>query len=58
VSALNLAAWFAYLFVATRVVFGATGAPRLIQSAALAVAVAAIALSYRFALFLIALYVA
>jgi hypothetical protein len=58
VSVINLSAWFAYLFAATRLVYGAKGAPRLIRSAVLAVAVAVIAMGYRFALFVLALYIA
>jgi hypothetical protein len=58
VSVLNLSAIFAYLFVATRTVFGTRGPWRILTSATLAIAVAVIAHAYRFGLFLLALYVA
>jgi hypothetical protein len=45
-----------YLFVATGRVYGAGGARRVLQAAALTVAVAAIVLGYRFVLLLITLY--
>lgn len=55
-SAANLAACAAYLFVAIGVVYGSSGAARVVQAAALALAVGAIVLAYRFVLFLITLY--
>jgi len=48
----------AYLYVATKVVYGAGGAWRVVKVAALTVIVAAIVLGYRFVLFLITLYTA
>jgi len=46
----------AYLFFATRPVYGARGAIRLLQVATLTVGVAGIILGYRFLLLLITLY--
>jgi len=56
-SAFNLAACAVYLYLATGTVYGAKGAARVIASLGLAVAFAAIALGYRFGLFLFTLYV-
>lgn len=55
-SVANLAACAAYLRVAMREVYGVSGVRRLATTALLAVAIAAIALGYRFALLLITLY--
>lgn len=55
-SVANLAACALYLYLAIGPVYGATGAMRALQAIALAIAVAAIVLGYRFALFLITLY--
>jgi hypothetical protein len=56
-TALNLIACTVYLFVATGAVYGATGGPRLVKAALLALAVGAIVLGYRFLIFLITMYV-
>jgi len=45
-----------YLYVATRAVYGATGASRILKAVALTVAVAGIVLGYRFVLLVITLY--
>lgn len=55
-SVVNLSACTLYLYIAIGPVYGADGALRLMQAVGLAVAVAAIILGYRFALFLITLY--
>lgn len=55
-SVVNVAACAAYLHLASRPVYGAAGARRLLTTLLLAVAVAAIAIGYRFALFFITLY--
>lgn len=55
-SVFNLAACAVYLYAATGAFYGASGAGRVIKSIALAVAVAAIVLGYRFVIFLITLY--
>jgi len=55
-SVLNLVACSIYVYLAVRPVYGATGVPRVVKSIALALAVAAIVLGYRFALFFITLY--
>jgi hypothetical protein len=55
-SLINLAACFAYLQRATRVVYGGTEASRLLKNLTLTLTVAGIALGYRFALLLITLY--
>jgi hypothetical protein len=57
ISALNLAACVAYLYAAIGRVYGTTGAARIVTSLILGIAVAGIALAYRFGLFLLALYV-
>jgi hypothetical protein len=56
ISSALLLACGTYLYVATGSVYGATGASRVLKTVALAVAVAAIALGYRFVLLLITLY--
>jgi hypothetical protein len=48
----------AYLFAATRTVYGASGVVRVLATAVLAISVAAIVLAYRFALLLITLFTA
>lgn len=55
-SVLNLAACGVYLYLAIGPVYETRGAPRVLQALGLAVAVGAIVLGYRFALFLITLY--
>jgi len=55
-SILNLAACAIYLHQASGTVYGAKGVGRAFQVAMLTVAVAAIALGYRFALLVITLY--
>jgi hypothetical protein len=55
-SALNLAACAVYVCLAVRPVYGAAGVQRVAKSIALALAVAAIVLGYRFVLFFITLY--
>ena len=55
-SVVNLVACTLYLYLAVGPVYGATGAMRILQVIVLAIAVAAIVLGYRFALFLITLY--
>jgi hypothetical protein len=55
-SVTNLAACAVYLYLAIGPVYGAAGAMRAFKSIVLALAVAAIVLGYRFALFLITLY--
>jgi hypothetical protein len=55
-SMVNLAACAAYLYVAIGPVYQATGGTRVVKAVVLALAVAAIVLAYRFALFLITLY--
>ena len=55
-SVINLAACGAYLYVAIGPVYGASGAMRAVQAIVLALAVGAIVLGYRFAVFLITLY--
>jgi len=57
-TALNLLVCTAYIYLAIRRVYGATGAWRVVQAIVLAVAVAAIVVGYRFLLFLITLYAA
>lgn len=57
ISVANLLACALYLYAAIGPVYGSRGATRLVQALLLAVAVAAIVLGYRFALFLITLYV-
>jgi Protein of unknown function (DUF3667) len=51
-----LVACAVYLHIATRVVYGASGAIRIVKVLALTVGVAGIVLGYRFVLFLITLY--
>jgi hypothetical protein len=51
-----VAACAVYLYIATGVVCGASGAMRIVKVLALTVGVAAIVLGYRFVLFLITLY--
>ncbi|MEO8175844.1 MAG: DUF3667 domain-containing protein [Sphingomicrobium sp.] len=53
---INLLVCFIYLHIAIGVVYGATGLPRLVKAALLAVAVPAIVVGYRFLIFLVALY--
>jgi hypothetical protein len=55
-SAANLAVCATYLYVAIGAVYGAAGPTRILRAIVLALAVAAIVLGYRFALFLITLY--
>ncbi len=55
-SALNFAACAVYVYLAVRPVYGASGVHRVAKSFALALAVAAIVLGYRFVLFFITLY--
>jgi hypothetical protein len=55
-SVANLAACSVYVYLAIGPVYGSTGARRTAQAAVLALAVAVIALGYRFALFFITLY--
>jgi hypothetical protein len=54
-SVLNLAACALYIYLAIGPVYGSAGALRIAQTAVLAIAVAAIVIGYRFALFLITL---
>ena len=54
-SIINLAACALYIYLAIGPVYGATGGLRIAQAAVLAIAVAAIVIGYRFALFLITL---
>jgi hypothetical protein len=56
VAVASLLACAAYMYVATRKIYGARGAPRIAQVAVLTVAVGALVLGYRFALFLLTLY--
>ncbi len=56
VSLVNLACCAVYLHVAIGRVYGAAGAMRIVKAAVLSVAVAALVLGYRFAIFLITLY--
>jgi hypothetical protein len=58
VSVANLAACALYLYVAIGLVYGASGGVRVVQAIVLALAVGAIVLGYRFAMFLITLYAA
>jgi hypothetical protein len=51
-----VAACAVYLHIATKVVYGASGAIRILKVLALTVGVAGIVLGYRFVLFLITLY--
>jgi hypothetical protein len=55
-SVINLAACFIYLYLAAGTVYGVSGVARGIKAAALSLVVAALVLGYRFALFLITLY--
>lgn len=55
-SAANLAVGATYIYLAIGPVYGARGAGRVAKAGALALAVAAIVLGYRFVLFLITLY--
>ena len=55
-SVANLAVCAVYLYAAIGPVYGARGPWRVVQAALLALAVGAIVLGYRFALFLITLY--
>jgi hypothetical protein len=55
-SALNLAACAVYVYLAISPVYGAAGVHRVAKSIALALAVAAIVLGYRFVLFFVTLY--
>ena len=55
-SIFNLAACVLYLYAAIGPVYGASGVPRAAKAALLAVAVAAIVLGYRFAMFMLTLY--
>jgi hypothetical protein len=55
-SVVNLAGCAAYLYVATRRVYGAVGVPLAITAVLLALAVAVIVLGYRFVMFLVTLY--
>jgi Protein of unknown function (DUF3667) len=55
-SVINLTACAVYVYLAIRPVYGALGAPRVAKAIVLALAVAAIVLGYRFALFFITLY--
>lgn len=57
-SVVNLAACAAYLHLASRPVYGATGARRVLTTVLLAMAAAAIAIGYRFALLYITLHLA
>jgi hypothetical protein len=52
----NLTACTVYIYLAIRPVYGAMGMRRVVEATVLALAVAAIALGYRFALFFITLY--
>ncbi len=54
-SVINLAACAVYIYLAIGPVYGTTGGMRIAQTVALAIAVAAIVIGYRFALFLITL---
>ena len=54
-SVLNLAACALYIYLAIGPVYGSAGVTRVVQTAVLAIAVAAIVIGYRFALFLITL---
>jgi hypothetical protein len=56
-SVVNLVACGLYLYLAIGPVYGAAGAMRALQVGVLLIAVAAIVLGYRFALFLITLYI-
>ena len=56
-SVFNLAACIAYLYAATGTVYGFKGVPRVVASATMALAVAALVPGYRFGLFLLTLYV-
>lgn len=56
-STLNFVACATYLYLATGTVYGARGVARVAASLMLTAAVAAIALGYRFGLFLFTLYV-
>lgn len=55
-SVMNLTACAVYVYLAIHRAYGATGVQRIVKAIALALAVAAIALGYRFALFFITLY--
>jgi hypothetical protein len=55
-SIINFAACAAYLYVAMGPAYGGTGPTRAVKALALSMAVGAIVLGYRFALFLITLY--
>lgn len=55
-SAFNLTACAVYVYLAVRPVYGATGVQQVAKSVALALAVAAIVMGYRFVLFIITLY--
>jgi hypothetical protein len=55
-SLFNLAACAAYLYPATRRFYGSRGAARIVKVALLTAAIGAIALAYRFTIFLITLY--
>lgn len=55
-SVVNLTGCAVYIHLAIRRVYGATGVRRIVKAIALALAAAAIALGYRFALFFITLY--
>lgn len=55
-SAINVTACAVYIYLAIRPVYGATGAQRVAKAIALALAVAAIVIGYRFVLFFITLY--
>jgi hypothetical protein len=52
----NLLICFAYMQIAIGAVYGAAGLPRILKAALLAVAISAIVIAYRFAIFLVALY--
>jgi hypothetical protein len=55
-TAINVVACTAYLYVATGAVYASTGAGRVLKAFALALAVGAIVLGYRFLVFLFTLY--
>ncbi len=55
-SVANLAACMLYLYLAIGPVYGAAGVRRIVQAVLLGIAVGAIALGYRFVIFLITLY--
>ena len=55
-SLINLAACAAYIYVAIGKTYGTTGAQRIAKALALAIAVAAIVIGYRFSMFVITLY--